>query len=171
MSNKQNTPESRESRTGYGQTAYKRPLAYERLGIDPNAVQTAPFLRTNLRRIARCINQGRCGNQPVQPLGYLCSSEDSDAVKLAKVYRAVPQSYRKLLPAEAYCQAAGVSPHRVLELVTGLAVRFGAQGSAILTAVTLPRVVRKTIERALQDGGTNERALLFRAMGLLAPRP
>ena len=85
------------------------------------------------------------------------------------MYQAVPESYRKLVSPEAYCQAAGVSPYRVLELITGLAVRFGAQASTILTAVMLPRVVRKTIERALGDKGTPERALMFRAMGLLRP--
>jgi hypothetical protein len=168
MSNEQNPPESRDHRTGYGQTAYKRALAYRCLGIDPHEVQTAPFLRTNLRRIARCINQGRV-LQPVHPLDYLCSSEDPDAIKMAKVYLAVPESYRKLVPPEAFCQAAGVSPYRVLELITGLAVRFGVQTSTILTAVMLPRVLRKTIERALGDKGTQERALMFRATGLLPP--
>ena len=169
VSNEQNSPESRESRTGYGQTAYKRRLAYERLGIDPHEVQTAPFFRTNLSRIARSINQGR-DERPIHPIDYLCSSEGPDALKVAKVYLAVPESYRKLLPVEAYCQAAGVSPHRVLELITGLAVRFGAEISSILTGVMLPRVVRKTIERALGDKGTPERALMFRATGFLPPR-
>jgi hypothetical protein len=168
VANEENTPESSESRTGYGQTTYKRRLAYKHLGLDPNMVQTAPFLRTNLRRIARCINQGR-GERPVHPFSYLCSSEDPDALKVAKVYLAVPASYRKLVAPEAYCQAAGVSPHRVLELITGLAVRFGADISSILAAVMLPRVVRKTIARALGDKGTPERELLFRATGLLRP--
>ena len=35
MSNEQNPPESRDHRTGHGQTAYKRALAYQCLGIDP----------------------------------------------------------------------------------------------------------------------------------------
>ena len=74
MPNEQNTPESPESRTGYGQTSYKRRLAYERLGVDPHDVQTAPFLRTNLRRIARCINQGR-GERHVHAFNYLCSDK------------------------------------------------------------------------------------------------
>jgi hypothetical protein len=77
---------------------------------------------------------------------------------MAKVYLAVPESYRKLLPAEAYCQAAGVSPYRVLELITGLAVRFGVQASTILTAVMLPRVVHKTIDRARAAERWHERA-------------
>ena len=43
MSNEQNTPQSRDYRTGYGQTAYKRQLAYEHLKIDPANVPCAPF--------------------------------------------------------------------------------------------------------------------------------
>ena len=42
MSNEQNTPQSRDHRTGYGQTAYKRALAYQYLGIDPANVPSIP---------------------------------------------------------------------------------------------------------------------------------
>ena len=166
MPSEQNTPESRESRTGWGQTAYKRRLAYEYLGIDPNSVQAAPFFRTNLRRIARCINQGD-GAKPIHPLGYLCYSEDAEARKVAKLYTAVPESYRRLVPAEAYCQAAGVSPYRVLEIITGIAVRFGARASTVLASVMLPHVVQKTIDKAMRNAGTKERELIFRATGLI----
>ena len=158
-----------ESRTGYGQTAYKRRLAYQYLGINPNDVQTAAFFRINLHLIARSINQGRA-DRTIHPFDYLQSSEDPDARKVVDVFLSVPESYRKLLPPEAYCQAAGVSPYRVLEIITGLAVRFGAEISSILVAVMLPRVVQKTIERALQDKGAQERALMFRTTGLLPPR-
>jgi hypothetical protein len=163
MSNEQGTQESRESRTGWGQTAYKLRLAYEYLGIDPADVKPVPFLRHNLRRIARCINQG----ESVRPLDYLCSSGDPDARKVAKVYLSVPASYRRLLPAEAYCQAAGVSPYRVLELIAGTAVRMGAMASTVVASVILPRVVDKSIERALQKDGTRERMMLYKATGFL----
>ena len=169
MSNEQNTPESRESRTGYGQTAYKRRLAYERLGVNPNDVQTAAFFRINLRRIACYINQGR-GEQPIHPFEYLRSSEDPDARKVADVYLSVPESYRRLLPAEAFCRAAGVSPERVLEIIAGVAVRLGAQASSVVATVMHPRVVMKTIERALRDDGYGDRLTLHRAVGFLPSR-
>jgi hypothetical protein len=41
----------------YGQTAYKRQLAYAHLGINPNDVQPVAFFRENLRRMARQINR------------------------------------------------------------------------------------------------------------------
>jgi hypothetical protein len=34
-------------RARLGQTAYKRQLAYERLGVNPKDVECAPFLRTD----------------------------------------------------------------------------------------------------------------------------
>jgi hypothetical protein len=54
---------------------------------------------------------------------------------------------------------------RILEVVAGVAVRLGAQASAILAAVWHPRVVEKTIEMALTDGGTVDRNTLHRATG------
>jgi hypothetical protein len=152
---------------GYGQTEYRRQLGYRYLGIDPKDVEPVPFFQHNLRRIARCVNQGRAKDELVRPLDYLLSSEDPEARKVASVYLSVPESYRRLLPAEAYCHAAGVSPYRVLELIVGTAVRLGALASTILAAVMRPRVVEKIIERALQDGGTRERMMLHRAAGFI----
>jgi hypothetical protein len=156
--------------TETGQTAYKRELAFRRLGINPNDVQYVPFLATQLRRIGRVI----CGagmKDPtvatVRPLEYLASSEDPGARKVLKAYRSVPESYRRLLRPEDFCHAAGVSPWRVLEIVTLVSVRQAAQASAIRAAIAHPRVVAKTIERALEDDGARERMALHRAVGFL----
>jgi hypothetical protein len=159
-----------KARKENGQTAYKRQLAYAHLGIDPKDVESVPFLGANLRRIARCINQGRAKDETVRPLDYLRSSEDPEARKVVTAYLSVPESYRRLLPAEAFCHAAGVSPWRVLEIIAGVAVRQAAQGSAIIAAVMHPRVVVKTVERALQNDGVRERMMLYKAMGFLPMR-
>jgi hypothetical protein len=152
--------------SGYGQTAYKRELAYQRLGINPQDVERVPFLWPNLRGIARRLNRGRAEDAPlVCPLDLLHWSEDPEARRVLQRYLSVPESYRRLLPVEAYCYAAAVSPWRILELVAGVAVRLGAQASAILAAVWHPRVVEKTIEMALTDSGTVDRNTLHRATG------
>ena len=167
MSNEQKTTESPESRTGFGQTAYKRRLAYERLGIDPKDVEPSAFFRADLRRIARCVNQGRHKGDAIRPFDYLRSSEDPDARKVVDAYLSVPESYRRLLPAEAFCRAAGVSPERVLEIIAGVAVRLGAQASTVVAAVMHPRVVMKTVERALGRDGYKDRLILHKAVGFL----
>ena len=51
MSNEQNPPESRDHRTDYGQTTYKRALAYKHLGIEPAQVPCIPFFRASLTRV------------------------------------------------------------------------------------------------------------------------
>jgi hypothetical protein len=158
---------SPEFRNNLGQTAYKRKLAFERLGIDPKDVECVPFFRADLRRIARHVNRGRPKNDADRPFDYLGLSEDPDARTVMNVYLLVPESYRKLLPAEAFCHAAGVPPERVLELIAGVAVRLGALGSSVIAAAMHPQVVRKTIERALHDNGTKERMMLLRAAGFL----
>jgi hypothetical protein len=153
-----------EDRDRLGQTSYKRALAYQHLGIRPQDVERVPFLWPNLRGIAHRLNRGRTKDAPlVCPLDLLQWSEDPEACKVLQKYRSVPQSYRRLLPAEAYCRAAGVSPLHVLEVVTGVAVRLGTQTSAILAAVWHPHVVKKTIEMALTDEGIADRNALHRA--------
>ena len=155
-----------EDRARLGQTAYKRDLAYQHLGLDPQDVERVPFLWPNLRGIARRLNRDRAEDAPVVcPLDLLQWSEDPAAHKVLQKYLSVPESYRRLLPAEAYCCAAGVSPWRILEIVTGVAVRLGTQSSAILAAIWHPRVVEKTIEMALTDEGTADRNALHRATG------
>jgi len=155
------------------QTGYKRQLAYAHLGINAKDVKCMPFLHADLRRIARVI-RGVTHNDPssllVRPLDCLEFSDDPDARKVLSVYRSVPTSYRKLLPIEAYCLAAKVSPGQVLEFLTVIAVREGARASAILASILHPSVVKKTVERALQEDGAKERMMLHKAVGFLAVR-
>ncbi len=162
-----------EVRMETGQTAYKRKLAYKRLGIAPSDLECAPFFAEQLKRIARCVNRG-AHEEPsasrIRPLDYLRLSEDPEARRVVDVYLAVPESYRRLLPPEAFCQAAGVSPLRVLEIIAGMAVRIGTQASTLVAAILHPTVVEKIVERALQNDGTRERMMLHKATGFLPTR-
>ena len=68
----------------------------------------------------------------IYPFDYLRSSEDPDARKVVDVYLSVPESYRRLLPAEAFCRAAGVSPERVLEITSGCCDHFLTRRHTVL---------------------------------------
>jgi hypothetical protein len=167
------TTRDREDPIETGQTAYKRELAYRCLGINPRDVQCVPFLPTQLRRIARTVrgvDTDDPASAPIRPLEYLRSSEDPVARKVLDAYDAVPESYRRLLRVEDFCHAAGVSPWQVLKIITVVAVRQGVQSSAMVASILSPRVVAKTVERALQDDGTRERIMLLRATGFLPAR-
>jgi hypothetical protein len=165
MANEPGSRNSTDFRTGVGQTAYKRRLAYDYLGIDPTDVEPVPFLRQNLRRIARCINQGRAKDEMVHLFDYLLSSTDRETRRVWEAYHSVPASYRRLLPPEAFCVAARVSPSHILEVVTAVAVRLGSEASVVVAAIMHPRVVMKTVERALKDEGTRERMMMHKATG------
>jgi hypothetical protein len=164
------TPEDRE---GLGQCNYKRFLAYQCLGIRPQDVEIVPLFRFQLRDLARCISRERHkgqGTQPVSPVGpfsYLQHSSDPDACKVLAAYESVPASYRRLLPPEAFCLAAGVPPSRVLEIVAAIVVKEGGRLTAVRAAVQQARVLDKTFERALQDDGWRERLMIHKATGFL----
>jgi len=150
--------------SGDGQTAYKRQLAYARLGIKPEEVQCIPYLRADLRRIAR--NMRSAGEYfppypPIHPLQALRSSDDPEARKVLEAFESVPASYRRLLPIEAFCHAAGVSPLRILESIMVVALRQGARASSILASFATTSIAEKTIERALKDDGFRERKMLL----------
>lgn len=136
-------------------------------------MQFVPFLRGELRRIARIIRGVDRDDPPsptVRPLEYLRASYDPEVGKVLDAYLSVPESYRRRLPVEAICQAAGVSAWRILEVITVVAVRQGAQGSAIIVAAMHSRVVQKTVERALQDDGSQELMMLHKAFNFLPRR-
>jgi hypothetical protein len=160
-----------EDRAYLGQTNYKRLLAYQRLGIRPQDVEIVPFFRAQLQGLARCISRERHkgkGTQPGSPVGpfsYLEHSSDPDAHKVVKAYQSVPASYRRLLPAEAFCQAAGISPNRVLLMIATVVVEEGGRLTGIRAAVEQVRVLDKTVERALQNDGWRERLMIHKATG------
>jgi hypothetical protein len=169
--NEENARNPDDYRTGHGQTGYKRALGYQHLGIRPQDVECFPFFPANLRRIGRLLNQGRAKDAPlVHPFDVLQSSEHEEARRLWSVYDKVPASFRRLMRPEAFCLAARVDPARVVGWITEVAVRQGAQASAILSAVWTPRLVQKSIERGLQNGGVKDRQTMFRAVGLIPPR-
>jgi hypothetical protein len=101
---------------------------------------------------------------------YLHAAESKDASAVLDAYYSIPKTFASLLPIEAFCLAASVSPLRILETITGTIVRLGAQASTIIAAVNHPRVVEKSVEMALTDEGIEDRTLLAKAVGFL-PTP
>jgi len=90
-------------------------------------------------------------------------SDMPDAQRIANLYESLDLATARILPVEAFCYALSISPMRILEILTGILVRQGAQASTIIAATWHPRVVEKTVEMALRDDGYSDRALLHKA--------
>lgn len=101
---------------------------------------------------------------------YLQTSADPDAIKILEKYYSLPKFQRKLVPIEAFCHSAQISPLRALEIITATCVRLGAQASTLISAVNAPRIVQKTVDMALTDEGVEDRAMFHRSTGFL-PAP
>lgn len=174
--------------------------AYAQLGVTQDAVAREVQITPHLNAIAAVIRRagqpkvttrvvlpadGDVGitekTEHVPPYGpgsdvarswpwYLETSDHPDAKKLLSVYFSTFKIHRRVLPVEAFCVAANVSPLRILEIITATCVRLGAQASNIVAAVNHPRVVQKTVEMALTDEGVEDRAMLHKAAGFL-PQP
>lgn len=154
-----------------------RDEAVKRLGINEVTLTQMPQITPELRLITKTIRKNANG-APYGPgadlvrswPNYLRSSDDPSAMKVRGVYNSLPKYMAKLLPIEAFCLAAGVPPHRILEIIVTSVIRQGAQASAIIAAVNHPRVVDKTVEMALTDDGIEDRKVLHTHTGFLPQR-
>jgi hypothetical protein len=141
--------------------------AYATLETTEAEVRLQPQITPTLRMIAKIL---RKSGRPSDPMYYLSASDDPMAIVIRKLYYSMPTALARSVPLEAFCLAARVSPLRVVEIITAIAVRLSVQSSAIIAAVTHPQVVEKTVDMALTDDGEADRATLHRATGFL-PTP
>lgn len=140
-----------------------------KLGTSEESLRQSPRITPELRRIARAL-ESASSNAPRDPYYYLAASDAPEARAILTQREKLSPPHRKLIPIEAFCLAASISPLRILEIITATAVRLGAQASTIIAAVSHPRVVEKTVEMALTDGGESDRTTLHKATGFL-PTP
>jgi hypothetical protein len=174
----------------------QRDLAYARLGVTEEDTLAQPQITPQLRMIAKTIQRAgqpkvtrRVLSQkgtttlvddtqhavPYSPgadlitswPSYLHASDDPEAKKVISVYYSVPGWVRSALPVEAFCLASTVSTSRILEILTGVCVRLGAQASTIIAAVSHPSVVQHNVERALDHDGEKWTEMLHRATGFI----
>lgn len=181
-------------------TDHLRAQAYLRLGVNPETVKSGVHITPQLKQISLTIRRAGqpkvthriesekgdyktiirdTEHKPPHGPGsdltkswpwYLQASESHEAAELLRCYHAIPKTFATMLPIEAFCLAASVAPTRILEILTGVIVRLGAQASTVIAAVNHPRVVQKTVEMALTDEGIEDRAMLHKATGFL-PQP
>ena len=160
-------------------TLARRPVlrrnALRKLGVTEEQLRAAPVITPMLHRIAGLQgglehDSSFAANEAA--VGYLRMSEEPDARKVVDIFDRTKLSLRAryVVPMEAYCIAAGVSPNRVLELVVATMVRAGAQLDTIITAARHHELVEKSITIGLTDGGIDDRMAVHRATGYV-PTP
>lgn len=134
------------------------------LGTDADALSRLPRITPYIQSVLKLRRE--------DVVGYLAMSSDPDAVAwMAQHERSdLSNSMRIILPYEAYCIAAGISTHRLLECLSVQIIAAGAMHSAVTAARHHPEVVEATIGYALTEDGIQDRITLHRATGFL-PSP
>lgn len=145
--------------------------SYAIIGVAKQDVDRQPQITPHLRQIMATIAR-MTGAKTQTPWYFLRCSDAPEAQKVLEEYynEKLTKGQRGVLPIEAFCLAAKVSPLRILEIIGGTAVRLSAQESMMISALNHPRVVEKTVKMALTDEGTYDRNVLHRAIGFL-PMP
>lgn len=97
-------------------------------------------------------------------------SDDTAAIEFLSVYDDLPVFDRDLIPVEAICVKADVSPTAVLGACLVASKSIKGMESALLSVNNHPAVLRETIRFAMLPGGQADRKVLHEAVGFL-PTP
>lgn len=135
--------------------------AYERLGITKEEMNAAPRITHILRELPGKLDRA---------IEFLRGSGEPDARKWLGVYDSVPVSYRKLLPFEAYCVAAGTTTRRMLEVVTGACFEQSDAVAALLSKTAKPAILQRSIKLAQKPKQWEDRKMIMQHEGY-APIP
>lgn len=144
--------------------------AYELLGVCETDVLLAPriepLLRKALQQPPRNGSDGEVEKQPdalERVWEYLeTSSDDMARVLIAQKYKLVNKSQRTAVPFEAYCVAARLDTKKVLGLIFSEVFSQNQQAAELMAASAQPDIVRATIDRAIEPGGTRERDMMHK---------
>jgi hypothetical protein len=140
--------------------------AYQRLGVTPEQVRALPTVTHHLRRLAKAIKV-KGVSIPRDPLYYLRASDDNAVQRVLAARDAIPFGYSRLLPWEAFCAKAEVSPLRLVQAMTDVCRVMAKQFATVIASVNHPAVVEKSVEVALTDEGVKDREMLHKAAGFL----
>ena len=139
---------------------------YKRLGVTIEQVRATPTVTHHLRRLAKAIKV-KDVSIPRDPLYYLRASDDPAVRRVLVVRDSIPFGYSRLLPWEAFCVKAEVSPLRLVQAMTDVCRIMSKQFASMIASVNHPAVVEKTVEVALTEGGVKDREFLHKHAGFV----
>lgn len=138
--------------------------AYERLGVKPEDVIALPQITPILTQLP-----GKAKDKGVnKAIQFLRGSAEPHARKWLGVYDSIPSTVAALLPFEAFCLAADLTPKRVLEVITGACFEQSSNTSALLAAANHPDIVVATVKAAKNSQyGGGDRKMLHQHSGFI----
>jgi len=148
-------------------TPRTRKAALALLGVDEAALLTVPHVTPHLEHVMAGLRQR---SLPSDIFYYLNASAEADARKVLQVYYSVKPSQRARIPLEAFCAAASVDPHSILNAVVSTVDRLNRLNATLRISSAQPDIVGKTVDMAMKDEGHADRVLYMKAAGLL-PTP
>jgi hypothetical protein len=100
-------------------------------------------------------------------LGYLRAADGPEARKILELWSSTSTTYRRVLPFEAFCVAAGVQPAMMFAIAAVQICFEGGDAAKALAAITRGDAVDGWLERARTPGGWRERRMLAQQIGFV----
>ena len=140
-----------------------------RMGIAKRDLERSPQISEMIGRMYGTPNHPHNPRKSIDDLRF---SADPIAIRFLEVYDSLPALDRKLVPLEAICMKAEISPQSFLGCVFLVRQSLSKAESAMVAVNSFPNVVRKMVEYAEMPGGETDRRMLAQcpAVGFL-PTP
>ena len=100
-------------------------------------------------------------------LEYLRASDRPEAREILELWVSTSTTYRRVLPFEAFCVAAGVKPMDMFVIVAMQICFEGGDAEKALASITRGDAVDGWLERARTPGGWRERRMLAQQIGFV----
>ena len=108
------------------------------------------------------------GRVPFMELARHCENEK--VRELVAMWDSLPKREKNRCQLEPLCAGVGLQPATLLGDVIATAWVHGVDVMKLVTAIGLPLVFEKVVERALEDDGHRERKMFLEAVGVLGSR-
>jgi hypothetical protein len=118
-----------------------------------------------LLQITHILKQAEGGLSQV--INSLRGYDEEDAQNFIEKYDSISATDRSRVSIEEIAIAGGVEPLDLLAAATKALVIENQTVAAIIATTSHPKVVKKTISAALQDGGHRDREMIHTALGFL----
>lgn len=139
----------------------RRAEALRKYELDPETVESLPSISH--------ILEAAEGGLP-QVIKCLRGSKDETAQAFIRAFNKLSETERRYLTIEETCLVAEVEPFDLLATAVKALCEQEKMTGEVITATAHSRVIKKTIQMALQDKGVRDREMFHRATGFI-PTP
>jgi hypothetical protein len=127
-------------------------------------------VRRKAGQIAAFLQFAHIGRRQLMELAHSAGKLDPRITPIIEDWDRMKPPLRNGVDLDLLCEAHGVDPAHFISVVGEAEMRFRDNASIIIAALSMPKVIEKSVRTALTTGGFKDREMLMKYTGFL-PQP